>query len=310
MKSILPRLKPLIRWVILGASVFFLVGILRQNWRNVTSLHLDGAGWACLAIALGITLSAHICAGWVWSQTLRRDFQQLVDSGQIIQAYLQTNIAKYLPGNIWHYYGRINAATAAGASLEAATVTVLLEPLLMAAAALLVGLSANQTVIAYGTVGLWLQWLGLVSVLLAIHPRAINPVIAYLSRLKQKTARSSENTLSVRLLHYPVLPLLGGLGFLLLRGGGFLITFWAIAPFNIGQVPLLLSGFSLSWLIGLLVPGAPGGIGVFEATAIALLSHDFQAGLLLGVVALYRLVSVTSEAMGAGLAWLDEQMNH
>lgn len=310
MKSVLFRLKPLIRWAILGASVFFLVGILRRNWQSVISLRLDGAGWACLAIALGITLSAHICAGWVWSQTLRRDFQQSVDSGHLMQAYLQTNIAKYLPGNIWHYYGRINAATAAGASLEIATVTVLLEPLLMAAAALLVALLASQTVSQYGTVVLWLQWLGLFGVLLAIHPRVLNPVIAYLSSLKQKTASFPENTPSVKLVRYPILPLVGALSFVLLRGVGFLMTFWAIAPFNVEQIPLLLSGFSLSWLVGLIVPGAPGGIGVFEATAIALLGRSFPWGLLLGSVALYRLVSVTSEAMGAGLAWLDQQIGN
>jgi hypothetical protein len=311
MKSILSRLKPLIRWVILGASVFFLGGVLRQNWQSITSLRLEGTGWACLAIALGITLSAHICAGWVWSQTLRRDFQQSVDSGSMIQAYLQTNIAKYLPGNVWHYYGRINAATQAGASLETATVTVLLEPLLMAASALLVALLASKTIVAhYGAMALGLQWLGFTGVLVAIHPRVLNPVIAYLGNLKQKTASSSENTASVKLRRYPVLPLLGGLSFLLLRGAGFLATFWAIAPFNWEQIPLLLSGFSLSWLVGFLVPGAPGGVGVFEATAIALLGRDFPAGLLLGSVALYRLVSVTSEAMGAGLAWVDQQISH
>lgn len=311
MKSVLSWLKPLIRWVVLGASVFFLISILRQNWRNVTSFRLDSVGWACLAIALGITLSAHICAGWVWSQTLRRDFQQSVDSGQMMQAYLQTNIAKYLPGNIWHYYGRINAATTAGASLETATVTVLLEPLLLAASALLVALLASKTIVAhYGSMALLLQWLGFVGVLLAIHPRVLNPVVAYLGNLKRKTAGSSENIPSVKLVRYPMLPLLGGLSFLLLRGTGFLATFWAIAPFNLEQIPLLLSGFSLSWLVGFLVPGAPGGVGVFEATAIALLGRDFPAGLLLGSVALYRLVSVTSEAMGAGLAWLDQQRSY
>jgi glycosyltransferase 2 family protein len=308
MKSILSRLKPLIRWVVLGASVFFLLGILKQNWQNVISFRLDAAGWACLAIALGITLSAHLCAGWTWSQTLRRDFQQPVDSGQMIQAYLQTNIAKYLPGNVWHYYGRVNAATKAGASLETATVSVLLEPLLMAASALLVALLASRTIVArYGSMALLLQWLGLVGVLVAIHPQILNPVMGYLSNLKQPTASSSEKPPLVKLTHYPVLPLVGGLSFLLLRGVGFLATFWAIAPFNLEQIPLLLSGFSVSWLVGFLVPGAPGGVGVFEATAIALLGRDFPTELLLGTVALYRLVSVISEAMGAGLAWLDQK---
>jgi len=56
---------------------------------------------------------------------------QPVTSSQFVQIYLQTNIAKYLPGNVWHY-GRISAVKA-GVSGSAATLSVLLEPLLMAA---------------------------------------------------------------------------------------------------------------------------------------------------------------------------------
>jgi uncharacterized membrane protein YbhN (UPF0104 family) len=44
---------------------------------------------------------------------------------------------------------------------------------------------------------------------------------------------------------------------------------------------LLLGAFSLAWLLGLVVPGAPGGLGVFEATAIALLQQRFSGGLVI-----------------------------
>jgi hypothetical protein len=57
----------------------------------------------------------------------------------------------------------------------------------------------------------------------------------------------------------------------------------------------------------MVVPGAPGGLGVFEVVAIALLGTGFSTGTVLGVAALYRLVSILSEAIGAGTAWLDER---
>jgi len=69
---------------------------------------------------------------WTW---ILYELNQPVSSSQFIQIYLKTNIAKYLPGNVWHYYGRITAAKTAGVSGSAATLSVLLEPLLMAAAA-------------------------------------------------------------------------------------------------------------------------------------------------------------------------------
>ncbi|XGV99270.1 MAG: lysylphosphatidylglycerol synthase domain-containing protein [Leptolyngbya sp. BL-A-14] len=306
MKSI-GRLKPFLRWIVLGGTLFFLGSVLKQHWQKVVSIRLDSAGWACLTIALGITLLAHICAGGVWSWLLQV-FRQPVNRIWLVQAYLQTTIAKYLPGNVWHYYGRITAATSAGATLETATVSVLLEPLLMAAAALLVTLLYSQPIVArYGLPALGLQWASLLVVLASVHPRVINPLVRLLRKLKQTTTKTASEALPFKLEHYPLVPLLGEVSFLLLRSLGFVLTFLALSPIQVNQLPLLLSAFSLAWLLGLVVPGAPGGLGVFEATAIALLGQTFSPGLILSVVALYRLISVLAEAVGAALAWLDQR---
>jgi uncharacterized membrane protein YbhN (UPF0104 family) len=56
--------------------------------------------------------------------------------------------------------------------------------------------------------------------------------------------------------------------------------------------------------VGLIVPGAPGGMGVFEAVAIALLDRSqFDAAIILIAVALFRFVSILAETLAAGLAW-------
>ena len=306
--TLIGRLKPFLRWAVLGGTFFFLGTVLKQHWQKVASIRLEGTGWACLAIALGVTLLAHICAGGVWSRLLQ-DLKQPVDGVWMVQAYLKTTIAKYLPGNVWHYYGRVTAATKAGATLETATVSVLLEPLLMAAAALLVALLSSQPIVArYGLGATALQWLSLILVLASVHPRCINLLVRYVGTLRQKATRTTVDSSPLRLEHYPLLPLVGEVGFLLLRSMGFLFTFLAVSPIVPGQLPLLLSTFSLSWLLGLVVPGAPGGIGVFEATAIALLGQTVSPGLVFSVVALYRLISILAEATGAGLAWLNEQL--
>ncbi len=308
MKQLGRQLKPFLRWIILGGTLFFLLSVLKRNWQEVLAIRLEGADWALLAIALGVTLVAHVWAGWVWSWMLR-DFQQPIDPIWTIQAYLKTNIAKYLPGNVWHYYGRITAATRAGASLEVATVSVLLEPILMAAAALLVTLLSSQQIAAqFGWPYLILQWVALVAVLTAIQPQILNPLLHRLRQVKQTIQGAAiEPEQEFQLKTYPWQPLLGEMGFLILRGVGFLLTFLAISPLTPGQLPLLFSSFSLAWLLGMVVPGAPGGLGVFEVVAIALLGTGFSTGTVLGVAALYRLVSILSEAIGAGTAWLDER---
>ena len=295
--------------MILGGTLFFLANALKDHWQEVAAIRIDAVGWATLAIAVGVTLLAHTWSGWVWTWILH-ELNQPVSSSQFIQIYLKTNIAKYLPGNVWHYYGRITAAKTAGVSGSAATLSVLLEPLLMAAAALAIVLLSIQSVAMNSRVTLQgLSLLGLAAVLMAIHPWFLNVAIRFLGRLKLKATNSSAVDASVGLVRYPLRPLLGELGFLGLRGTGFLLTLLALKPLELSQIPLLLGAFSFAWLLGLVVPGAPGGIGVFEATALALLEQRFSPGLIISAIALYRLVSILAETAGAGLAWLDERIS-
>jgi len=295
------RLKPYLRWLILGAALFFLVSTFREHWQEVTAIRLDGEDWGWLAIALLTTTLAHVWTGWVWGWILR-ELGEPVSAGWSIRTYLTTNIAKYLPGNVWHFYGRVSAATGRGIEMAIAIVSVVLEPLLMAAAALLVGLMGIQQI------G-WAVQLGCLAIALAlVHPRLLNPVVQRLSRKKAQDEAASLSLKQLGLQRYPVLPLLGELVFLALRGLGFLwimLAFTAIPP---AQVFPVISAFSFAWLLGLVVPGAPGGIGVFEATAIALLPQSFPPAVILSTVACYRLVSTLAEAIGALGGWLAGKM--
>lgn len=301
-KQIFSRLKPYLRWFIFGGTLFFLATTLKDYWQEVMAIRIDGRGIAVLAIALLITLLAHIWSGWVWGWILRY-LEQPVNGFWSIRVYLKTNIAKYLPGNIWHFYGRVSASKEAGVPLSAAILSVLLEPLLMAASALLIAVMTLEQQ-DYR----WLQFLSLGAVLVAVHPLILNPVLRILSRGKKAALATETSEVPVlRLQHYPVLPLLGELSFLGIRGLGFLCTVLALGAVNPAQIPFLIGAFSFAWLLGLVLPGAPGGAGVFEVTAIALLRQEFPVGLMLGAVAFYRLISVLAEVLGAGMAWLYER---
>ncbi len=306
MQVLQKSLKASLRWAILGGTLFFLGATLKKHWQEVVAIRLDAAALAILVIALGVTLLSHIWAAWVWTwllKLLRADSPESEGSLQptwLIQVYLRTNLAKYLPGNVWHFYGRIRAVMAAGVGTGIALLSVVMEPLLMAAAALLIALLGRQQ-------GHWgWQLLSLIGVLLIIHPRCLNPVLRRATQLKAKALGNSTLQASHLVIHrYPLGPLFGELGFLGLRGLGFCLTLVALAPIALDQLPGIISAFSFAWLLGLIVPGAPGGLGIFEATAIALLGQQFSAGILLSTVALYRLISILAETLGAGLVWLD-----
>lgn len=301
MKKVFSDIKPYLRWIILGVTLFFLAKTLKDNWEQVLQIRISDSGWVSLGTAFIITIMAHLWSGWIWFWILK-EFNQSVNSWWAIRVYLVTNIAKYLPGNIWHFYGRITETKKAGVPVEIAILSVLIEPLLMAAAALGVASFCSSQE------SLFLQFLCFFAVLSIVHPRILNPFIKYLVKIKLKVKKSDlEPTTELKLERYPIKPFVGEICFVLLRGSGFLLTMFAFNSIEFNQILLIFSVFSLAWLLGLVVPGAPGGVGVFEATALALLEPKFSPGIVLSAVAFYRLISVLAETFAAGLVWLEQK---
>ena len=302
MKKVLSDIKPYLRWIILGATLFFLVKTLKDNWEQVLQIRISDSGWISLGTAFLITIMAHVWSGWVWFWIIK-EFNQLVNFPWAIRVYLLTNIAKYLPGNIWHFYGRITEVKKVGVPIEIAILSVLIEPLLMAAAALIVALVGSTQE------SFFLQLFCFFSVICIIHPRILNPIIKYLVKIKLKFKKIDlEPDNELVLERYPIKPFVGEVCFVLLRGSGFLLTILAFNSIEFNQILLIFSAFSFAWLLGLVVPGAPGGVGVFEATALALLEQKFAPGIVLSAVAFYRLISVLAETFAAGLAWLKQKI--
>ncbi|MDB9473292.1 lysylphosphatidylglycerol synthase domain-containing protein [Dolichospermum circinale] len=305
-------MKKIFRWLILGGTLFFLLKAFKDNWLGVSAIRINITGWLILGTATSVTLLAHIWAGWIWTWALK-ELNQSVSSIEFIQVYLKTNIAKYLPGNVWHYYGRIIAAKNANIPTNIATLSVLLEPLLMLAAALIIiVLFASQIVVNNWKINLViLQLLGLIIILGILHPWFLNPTIQLLDRWKNKKSQPENQLIDSFIINrYPVKPLLGEIVFLGLRASGFILTMLAINSLTWQQIPLLFGTFSCAWVMGLVIPGAPGGLGVFETIAILLLQYHFPAALVISAIALYRLISILAETTGAAIAWLHQRINH
>ena len=193
------------------------------------------------------------------------------------------------------------------APLGLALVAVLLDPLLSAAAAL------GLTVLAGWQGGLAL--LGVLPLLL-LWPRWLTPLLRRLELRQARRLRLEAEldpagadalppSLSQALGGYPLLPLLSLLAFVLLRFGGFACCVLAFDLQASLDWPVWLAGFSLAWAVGLLVPGAPGGLGVFEAALLLRLGGAIPEAPLLAIALSYRLVTTVTDLLAAGLVQLD-----
>jgi hypothetical protein len=93
----------------------------------------------------------------------------------------------------------------------------------------------------------------------------------------------------------------------LLRFAGFACCVWAFdLQLSLGW-PTWLAGFALAWTVGLVVPGAPGGLGVFEAVLLMRLGGLLPAAPLLAVALSYRLMATLADLLAALLADLDSR---
>ena len=321
-------------WVGL-ASAGFLLAALVANGRQLQQLSLDGQGWAWLLLGLGLALLSLVVNGLAWSLGLA----WLGHRPRWLPAvllFLRSNLRKYLPGGVWHLMQRLavlrqgdpgpgiaaaESPVAAPLDLRQGLVAVLLDPVLMAVAAL--------ALVACGGWQGGLAALGLAPLLL-LRPRWFRPLFLRLERRRQGQLQrqgwlgeepepageaNDPQGLSLEpaatgpiLQRYPLVPLAGELAFVLVRFSGFACC---VLAFDVA--PLLpwnqwLGGFALAWTLGLVVPGAPGGLGVFEAALLLRLGGLVPEAPLLAIALSYRLVTSLADLLGAATAELDQRM--
>lgn len=298
-------------WVTL-ASLAFVLAALFQHGRQLLALRLDLQGWLWLTLGVGLSLLSLVVNGVAWG-VLMRWLGLRPRWEATVRLFISTNLRKFLPGGIWHLAGRVQTLRGPETPLDAplpatqALVTVLLEPLIAAVAAL-----------ALVTLGGWQGGLGVITLvpLMLLQPRWLLPLLERQELRKARELGLVDALAGERLagispalsLHgVPWLPLLAELAFVLLRFAGFAACIWAFDLQLAVDWFTWLAGFALAWTAGLVVPGAPGGLGVFEAMLLLRLGGALPEASLLAVALSYRLMVTLADLLGALLVQADER---
>ena len=217
----------------------------------------------------------------------------------IIKIFLATNIYKYLPGGIWHFVSRFNTLRL-DLSTEKAVESILLEPLLMLVAGLIfVPFSGNNIAIFILCWSSTLFFLPVFRQFLIKKMKAIKAnFFTKIDHLNDRKLVKNNQNISTKMF-YPYKALFVEIIFILFRFLGFLCC---INAFSIGSLishGQLISSFSLAWIIGLIVPAAPGGLGVFESVILFSLGSHLPEASLLASLLFYRLISTISDICAA-----------
>jgi len=276
-------------------GVGFVVRELIRNWGDVQEA-MRGADPVVLVAAWIVGVGSMTLIGLTWRRclsVLRTEFPVLV----ALRSYFVGQLGKYVPGGIWPVVGRAEMARRDGVAGAAAYGSTVLSMVLTYLAAALVAMSA--LLMGAGDAGGW-SWLPPLGVLV-LGVVALHPVVA--EGGLRIVRRFTHRELSL------VIPRWSTSIFLLLAHVpswlGISAATWLVASTLDSTVPdfqNLLYATTLSWLLGFLAIGVPGGIGVREAVFIAAAASLSSPGVAAAVAVVARVLFILVDLAGAGLA--------
>ena len=213
----------------------------------------------------------------------------------IVSFYVLTNILKYVPGGIWHFVERFNFIKKIS-NTEIALYSSLIEPYFM--------LSGSFLLASLGVIFSPLYFL-LIFPLVFLNRKLIYLVLKGLGSLKGKifealrlsnTKNQFEKKIDI-VSFFPTKALLLEIGFVLSKFIGFYICLNTFYSSNTLNIIFLLVIFSLSWSLGLVVPAAPGGVGVFEACLLFLIGRNIPQNAILVSLIYFRVISTLADLL-------------
>ncbi len=261
--------------IFVGARVWHFRAALQHELSDARLLALTGV--SVLAYAALSTLQG---TGWWLAQRAFAGRSRALRWREAYRIHSRTQVAKYLPGNVFHFAGRHVRALRLGAEnrplLFASAAEILL--MLLAAAGLTV-LALPRLHVVLGSVEFRLTTVAFLGFAVALIPAAFIG-----RRLLRRFTRVEVGSLAPALACYAALLLaVSGLFLGLLTAVSGDDALWAWRE--------VLGGYALSWAIGFVTPGAPAGLGVREAVLVCLLGPQLGRSAVLTAALLMRLVT-------------------
>ncbi len=216
-------------------------------------------------------------------------------SNNLVSFYVLTNILKYVPGGMWHFVERFNFIKKIS-NPQIALYSSLIEPYFMLTGSFLLA-----------SMGLIFSpfYFFLIFPLIFLNRKFIFLIFKILGSLKGKVLDvlrlpNSKGKFEERInivSFFPYRALFLEIGFVLSKFIGFYICLNTFYTSNTLNIILLLVIFSLSWSIGLVVPAAPGGVGVFEACLLLFVGKSIPENIILISLVYFRVISTSADLL-------------
>lgn len=285
------RIRPYLRPVGIALSILCLFYVFRRlaglNQTTVQEI-LEADIGVIIGAGVFVWLMVHALLGFGWWRLL--DLVGIdCDLKSSFKVALQSQLAKYLPGNVFHLAGSVAMMKLRGHSVGRASSAVALQAMILAMTAICLGapllLKLPHPVLLSGTcLILW-------------------SVLCTIGAIRTKKIRDRDHG-PIRI--FAEIASVVGTTALLLTLSGLYVGLLANALLGDGPHPPLLdsiSAFALSWLSGFLAIGSPGGIGVREFVYATLLPGPWETTIMTLAIVIFRFVTVFADLIAFAISF-------
>ena len=243
-------------------------------------------------------LNVYVIGTRAYSTIVNIISNKLVTYSLIREIYCKSNLYKYLPGNIMHFIGRAQIAVNANIAHTDILLSTIIEIIILVIAALLiVSISIPTNVFTYIPLNIvneliYLLIISMIMLLLIL-------IILYIIRNK---IIQIINKYALIVSKKNIRKLLISLFFCIIRLWINALIFLICLSIFIDNIPSseylnIIGLFVLTWVVGFLIPGAPGGIGVREAAMCLAFGYLYSDDKILYTALIYRVISIFGDMM-------------
>jgi glycosyltransferase 2 family protein len=260
----------LLKWLWMLAVLLALGVYINNNFTDIQS-QLKQVPMPLLLLSLALAMIGRMFFITVSSEVLvllghPQNFQR------IFYVAATSELGKYLPGGIWHLVGRAAYYRGMGLPLKTISRAILQENLWML-------LSSGMAALCFFILAYTKQFFAVGILLICWW------LIIYLWVRPASLLRVSAQML-IQIMVWLC----------------FSYSFALLLPAEAAMMGM--AAFALSWLLGLVVIFAPGGIGVREASLVAILSATLPASQVLVLAVVHRLIWIAIELLFGLIAWV------
>ena len=293
------------------ATVYFIVFAIRHV-ESLPELEWNWKMFAALGISTLIYSSIMLIGGYGW-YLLLRSVKEPVGLAVTLVIFSLAQFAKYIPGNVGHHIGRVALAKAYGLNIARVILTMSIEAgwLIVSSAvvALISIFVAGQSLLTFipQAVSVW-QIIGVAAAAVIIPLFGIMVIRRWLGG-------SSQKFLGIDAVVVPgalTLILCSFLYILTFVIVGAIMDILALAVFNAGESHFLflIGLFSVAWISGFIVPGAPAGLGIREAILVTGLTPVYGSGVAVSLSVALRVVTTLGDGLAFAVALIAKNTLH